>query len=97
MSDPNIKMASLAEIRRMKLAGELFTDKNAPEGAPEDEILGRNFWASAKVEEPKGSTTKPVLLKLDPEVFEFFKSQGKGHVSKMQAVLKAYAKAHSPM
>lgn len=95
MSDQNIKQASLAEIRKMKTAGELHSARNAPEGAPKGEDLGRDFWADAVVES-KGSTIKPVLLKLEPEVFEFFKSQGKGHVSKMQAVLKAYAKAHSP-
>lgn len=94
MSDQNIRRASLAEIRKMKAAGELGAKTTAPEGPPPGEELGPEFWAKAQLEEPK--SVRPVLLKLEPEVFEFFKKQGKGHVSKMQAVLKAYVKAHQP-
>lgn len=92
MSEPNIKRASLAEMRRMKEAGELFHDPAAPEG----ESLGAAFWAKAEIEEPK--RPRSVHLKLDPDVFEFFRRQagGKGHLTKMQNVLKAYAKAHRP-
>ncbi|WP_201776110.1 BrnA antitoxin family protein [Devosia geojensis] len=36
-----------------------------------------------------------VHLKLEPEVFDFFKSQGKGHITRMQNVLKAYVRAHT--
>lgn len=92
MSEPSIKRASLAEIRRMKEAGELFHDPKAPEG----ESLGAEFWAEAEIEEPK--RPRSVHLKLDPDVFEFFRQQagGKGHLTKMQNVLKAYANAHRP-
>lgn len=90
MSEPNIRRASLADIRRMKEKGDLFHDPNAPEG----ESLGAEFWARAEIEGPKRS--RSVHLKLDPEVFEFFHQQsgGKGHLTKMQNVLKAYVKAH---
>jgi uncharacterized protein (DUF4415 family) len=39
---------------------------------------------------------RSVHLKVDPDVFEFFRaeSHGKGHLTRMQNVLKAYAKAH---
>lgn len=72
----------------MKDRGELYDSSNAPEG-PE---LGDDFWANAVLVEPQGSTS--VHLKLDPEVFAFFKSQGKGHITRMQNVLKAYVRAH---
>lgn len=76
----------------MKEAGELFHDPKAPEG----ESLGAEFWAEAEIEEPK--RPRSVHLKLDPDVFEFFRQQagGKGHLTKMQNVLKAYANAHRP-
>ena len=47
-----------------------------------------------EVEGPK--RPRSVHLKLDPEVFEYFYSEagGKGHLTKMQKVLKAYADAH---
>jgi len=88
VTEENIKRATLAEIRQMKDRGELYHNPNAPEG-PE---LGEDFWANAVWVEPKGTTS--VHLKLDPEVFEFFKGQGKGHITRMQDVLKAYVKAH---
>ncbi len=90
MSDDSIKKASLAGIRRMKEKGELFHDAAASEG----ESLGAAFWARARVEEPR--KPRSVHLKLDPEVFDFFHRQsgGKGHLTKMQSVLKAYAQAH---
>lgn len=90
MREPTMKRASLAEIKRMKEKRELFHDPKAPEG----EDLGAEFWAKAEIEGPK--RPRSVHLKLDPEVFEFFHTQsgGKGHLTKMQNVLKAYVSAH---
>ena len=90
MTDVVMKRASLADIRRMKDAGELHHDPAAPEG----EDLGPDFWAKAQIEGPKRS--RSVHLKLDPEVFEYFLkvTGGKGHLTRMQAVLKAYVEAH---
>jgi uncharacterized protein (DUF4415 family) len=90
MSERNIKRASLDDIKRMKRKGELFHDPNAPEG----ESLGPDFWAKAEVAGPR--KPRSVHLKLEPEVFEFFYSQsnGKGHLTRMQNVLKAYVNAH---
>ncbi len=36
---------------------------------------------------------KSVHLKLESEVYQFFKSEGKGHITRMQNVLKAYVRA----
>ena len=90
MTDVTMKRASLDEIRKMKAAGELFYDANAPEG----ESLGPEFWAKARIVEPKSA--KSVHLKLDLEVFDYFVqiTNGKGHLTRMQAVLKAYVAAH---
>ena len=90
MSDDTIRRASLADIKRMKEKGELVHKPDAPEG----ESLGPEFWAKATVEGPK--RPRSVHLKLDPDVFEFFRleSGGKGHLTKMQNVLRAYANAH---
>lgn len=38
---------------------------------------------------------RSVHLKLDRDVFDFFKSQGKGHLTRMQNVLKAYVRAQT--
>ena len=90
MTERNMKQASLAELRRMKENGGLFHDPNALEG----EQLGPEFWAKAEITGPR--KLRSVHLKLDPEVFDFFYSQsnGKGHLTRMQNVLKAYVNAH---
>lgn len=90
MNGPTMKRASLDDIKRMRKKGDLFHDPDAPEG----ESLGRDFWAKAEVKErPK---RRSVHLKLDADVFDFFyeKSEGKGHLTHMQNVLKAYVDAH---
>ncbi len=89
MSDHTMKRASLAELKKMREAGELHHNPQAREG----ESLGREFWEKAMASSPK-EAPKSVHLKLDPDVFAFFKAQGKGHLTKMQEVLKAYVAAH---
>lgn len=87
MTSENIRRASLAELREMTKRGEI------KRGTPltEDDQLPAEFWDSAEVVAPPKTS---VHLKLDPEVFDFFKRGGKGHLTRMQAVLAAYARAH---
>jgi uncharacterized protein (DUF4415 family) len=86
----SMSRASLDDLKQMEEHGELYHDPNAPEGPS----LGADFWANAMVLEPNHK--RSVHLRLQPDVFEFFVKQtgGKGHIAKMQAVLKAYADAH---
>ena len=89
MTKSDIKTASLEEIEAMYERGELYHNPNAPEG----ESIGSAFWARAKIQEPQ--KPRSVHLKLDPEVFEFFvaETNGKGHLTRMQDVLKSYMNA----
>lgn len=48
-------------------------------------------WAKAKLVMPESKLS--VNLRLEREIVEFFKGQGRGHISRMQAVLKAYVDA----
>lgn len=72
----------------MKDRGELRTT----EARIEDDVLPENFWDTAEV--VSRAEKKSVHLKLDPDVFDFFKSGGKGHLTRMQNVLAAYVRAH---
>ena len=56
----------------------------------EDDRLPDAFWEQAELSAP---ARKSVHLKLEPEVFEFFKQGGKGHLTRMQNVLAAYVRA----
>ena len=75
----------MKELQERKDRGELYHDPNAPEGPP----LGDDFWANAVVVEPRVEK-KSVHLKLDKDVFEFFEQGGRGHLTRMQNVLRSY-------
>ncbi len=78
---------SLSEIQAMRGRG---LDKTHPD-APEAESLGEDFWKSAQVVMPAGKTS--VHLRLDRDVVEWFRARGKGHLTRMNAVLRAYVDA----
>lgn len=56
-----------------------------PDAAPifTDEMLARSKWV-----EPLKKT--PISFRVDPDVLEFFKENGAGYQSRMNAVLRAY-------
>jgi uncharacterized protein (DUF4415 family) len=74
----------------MERAGELFP--TAPDAAAYD--LPEGFWDNARLvfPEPPGKTS--VHLRLDSDVLDWFKAQGKGHLTRMNAILRAYYDAH---
>jgi uncharacterized protein (DUF4415 family) len=78
---------SLSEIQAKRERGEDRTGTDAPEA----ESLGAEFWRSARVAMPAGKTS--VHLRLDSDVVEWFKAHGKGHLTRMNAVLRAYVEA----
>ncbi|WP_202615451.1 hypothetical protein [Rhizobium deserti] len=88
MTDQDIRKASLAEIRAMKDTGKVASRSSAVEA----EDLGAEFWAKAELVSPE---KRSVHLKIENEVFDFFyeETNGKGHLTKMQNVLRAYMRA----
>jgi uncharacterized protein (DUF4415 family) len=79
---------TLSEIAARRARGEDQTRLDAPEAEP----LGEDFWKQARVVMPRGKT--PVHLRLDSDIVEWFKAHGKGHLTRMNAVLRAYVDAH---
>ncbi len=56
--------------------------------------LDEEFWKHAKLvhyQPPK----KAVFIRLDEDVIQWFKTQGKGYQSRMNAVLKAYVQSRN--
>ena len=84
-----MRRASLDEIIAADERGELYHNPDAPEGPD----LPDSFWENAVVCGPR--LTRPVSLKLDFFVFEHFVEEtgGKGHITRMQDVLKSYVRA----
>ena len=55
--------------------------------------LGEDFFKRATLRLPQGK--KMVTLRLDPDVLEWFKHQGKGYQTRINAVLRMYVEAKS--
>lgn len=55
--------------------------------------LDEAFFRNAQLVMPSERTKTPVTMRVDAEVLEWFKGQGKGHLTRMNAVLRAYVLA----
>ena len=64
------------------------TRDDAPEAPPLDD----EFWANARVVYPD-TPKKQLTVRLDADVVEWFRLQGKGYQTRMNAVLRSYYEA----
>ena len=87
MAKRDIRRYSAAELESMVARGDYEPTRAA---APEIE-LDADFWRHAKVVVPPGKTS--VHLRVDADVLAWFKAQGRGHLTRMNAVLRAYMEA----
>jgi uncharacterized protein (DUF4415 family) len=85
MAKDDIRQYSLAELRARHDRGETFTRPDAPEIE-----LDEDFWRNARVVMPDERKGGCVHLRVDTDVLEWFKQHGKGHLKRMNAVLRAY-------
>ncbi|WP_343277574.1 BrnA antitoxin family protein [Kamptonema sp. UHCC 0994] len=54
--------------------------------------LDASFWEKAELVKPL--TKQAISLRIDSDVLDWFKSQGKGYQSLMNAVLRSYVEHH---
>jgi uncharacterized protein (DUF4415 family) len=90
MADDDTRRSSLDEIRRLRAKG---LTKTTPADAPEIE-LSADFWRNAKIVATAAPRKTSVHLRVDPETVAFFRAAGKGDLTRMAKVLKAYAQSH---
>ena len=96
MNKENIKRITLEDAIRRK--GEGMTDWERlrreeaagiePEKDPDE---GEFDWSRAQVTMPRPK--QAISVRLDADVLEFFKSQGRGYQTRINAVLRSYMKA----
>ncbi|MEJ7934698.1 BrnA antitoxin family protein [Sphingobium sp. AN558] len=55
--------------------------------------LDEAFWKNAKVQMPDRVKT-PLTVRFDSDMLEWFKSQGRGYQTRMNAVLRSFYEAH---
>jgi uncharacterized protein (DUF4415 family) len=85
---PTAVRYALTELKQQVAQGRDKTRADAPEGPREDS----RFWKRARVIVPPGKTS--VRLRVDSDVLDWFKKQGDGHLTRMNAVLPSYVDAH---
>jgi uncharacterized protein (DUF4415 family) len=100
MSEKNITRYSANEIRRMVERGESKTNSARADAMTDEEIEAlmrddpdwKDFididWSKATVVYPVEK--QAVSIRLDRDVLNFFKAQGKGYQTRMNAVLRGY-------
>ncbi len=76
------RVAAMSEREIMAAA------KSDPDAQPTD----LEFWKGAKLVMP--ALKQPVTLRLDRDLLDWFKGQGKRYQSRMNAVLRSYMQAH---
>jgi uncharacterized protein (DUF4415 family) len=87
MANEDTKRYSMAELTAMRERGETRTRADAPTFEIEED-----FWTGARIVEPKNKIS--VTMRMDADVLDWFKAQGKGHQTRMNAVLRSYMEAH---
>ena len=75
----------------MRERGETETRADAPVYSIEPD-----FWDNARVVVPPGKTS--IHLRVDTDVLDWFRAQGRGHLTRMNAVLRSFVEAqkHRP-
>jgi uncharacterized protein (DUF4415 family) len=92
--DADIRIYTVDELRQMWKAGVGQTRPDAEEIELDD-----SFWENARRQPPLIPPEEPapkkasVHLRVDQDVLDWFKAQGRGHLTRMNAVLRAYYEA----
>lgn len=87
MDSEDIRRFSLEELKARQAGGKTQTRNDAPTFPIDPE-----FWETARVVMPEQGKA-PVNLRVDRDVLDWFRAQGKGHLTRMNAVLRSYVEA----
>jgi len=92
MVDEDLRTYSAAELREMRASGNYVPTAS---DAPEIE-LDEEFWRNARIVIPKptpGPAKEAISLRVDHDILAWFRAQGRGYQSRMNAVLRAYVES----
>ena len=95
----NIVRHRAADLRAMERRGEVKTDwkkaakKPLPTGDNPDDAMEEIDWVTTELPKPrrKGHMT----LRIDADVLDWFRAQGKGYQSRINAILRRYYEQHT--
>jgi uncharacterized protein (DUF4415 family) len=87
-----------AELRTMEKRGESKTDwkaaakKPVPSGRDPDDAMEEIDWLTTELPKPKRKGH--MTLRIDSDVLAWFRAQGKGYQSRINAILRRYYEQH---
>jgi len=84
VDESDTKRYSLAELRAMRDRGETATAPDAPAHEVDE-----TFWNEARLVPPDRRKVH-TDLRIDADVLDWFKAQGRGWQTRMNAVLRSY-------
>lgn len=79
------------EIRAMRRSGQDLTDEKVVDQSLDDEDEGSFDWASAQIGIPPAK--QQLTLRVDRDVVDWFRAQGRGYQTRMNAVLRRFMTA----
>ncbi len=85
---------TVAELQAMQAAGKTRSDWTAaaevalPDGGDPDDAMEHVAWATTELPMPKRK--EHTNLRIDADVMAFFREQGRGYQTKINAVLRSY-------
>ena len=88
-----VKLAA-AELRSMERRGEIKMDwkaaakKHLPSGRDPDDAIKEIDWLTTEL--PKPTRKGHMTLRIDSDVLSWFRAQGKGYQSRINAILRRY-------
>jgi uncharacterized protein (DUF4415 family) len=99
MSEERITRLSLKQARKMKSETDwarvdALTDEDIERAVaddPDQSFWTDEDWANARVVWPEGKA--PVTLRLDRDIIAWFKGQGRGYQTRINAVLRGFVEA----
>jgi uncharacterized protein (DUF4415 family) len=86
-------MKNLTDWARLDAMTQEEIERNAAED-PDNPPWTDEDWKNARVVWPQGKA--PVTLRLDKDIIAWFKHQGRGYQTRINAVLRAFVEAQKP-
>ena len=95
----NITKRTTADLHAMQKRREVKTDwkaaakKALPSGRDPDDAMEEIDWLTTEL--PKPRDKEPMTLRLDADMLGWFRAQGKGYQTRINAILRRYFQQHT--
>ena len=95
----DIVIHTAAELRAMRKRGEMASNwktaakRPLPSGRDPDDAMEEIDWLTTEL--PASQRKAPLTLRMDADMLGWFRAQGKGYQTKINAILRRYYQQHT--